>query len=135
MNIAWSAKARRDPLDIYGYLAPRNPAAARRMQQIIRAKVGALATTPLMGRAGRIETTRELVGSGAPAVVAYRVTPAGVQVLAVVHRARDLPGGVSVRAVTWSKGRREKIGIHYFRSLPTISPAIFARRAGRRALR
>ena len=92
MNIAWTAEARRDLLEIYGYLAPRNPEAARRMQAAIRAKVGALARTPLMGRAGRIETTRELVVTGTSYVVAYRVTPAGVQVLAVAHGARDWPG-------------------------------------------
>jgi toxin ParE1/3/4 len=62
------------------------------MQAVIRAKVGALETASLMGRAGRIATTRELVVTGTPYVVAYRVTPAGVQVLRVVHGARDWPG-------------------------------------------
>ena len=91
MKITWTARARRDLVDIYGYLAPRNPAAARRMQDIIRTKVGALETAPLMGRAGRIENTRELVVAGTPYVVAYRITPAGVQVLRVVHGAKDWP--------------------------------------------
>ncbi len=46
MIIVWSAKARQDLLDIYRYLVPRNPDAARRMQAIIRAKVGALEAAP-----------------------------------------------------------------------------------------
>ena len=37
------------------------------------------------------KTTRELVVTGTPYVVAYRVTPAGVQILRVVHGARDWP--------------------------------------------
>ena len=91
MKIAWTVKARQDLVDIYGYLALRNPGAARRMQDTIRTKVGALETSPLMGRAGRIENTRELVVTGTPYVVAYRITPAGVQVLRVIHGAKDWP--------------------------------------------
>lgn len=91
MIVSWSAKARQDLLDVYRYLAPRNPDAARRMQTVIRAKVGALASTPHMGRAGRIAGTRELAITGTPYLVIYRIVPEGVQVLAVVHGARDWP--------------------------------------------
>ena len=91
MTIAWTLAARQDLLDVYGYLAPRNPVAARRMQQVIRAKVGALETAPLLGRAGRIAATRELVVTGTPSVAVYRVAPGGVQILRVVHGARDWP--------------------------------------------
>ena len=42
----------------------------------------------LLGRVGRIVAVCELAVTGIPTVVAYRVTPAGVQVLAVVHGAR-----------------------------------------------
>lgn len=92
MTIAWSAKARQDLLDIIRYLAPRNPAAARHLQAVIRAKVGALDAAPYMGRAGRIDGTRELVVTGTPYLVVYRVMPDGVQILTVVHGARDWPG-------------------------------------------
>ena len=89
MIVLWSAKARQDLLDIYGYLAPRNPAAAWRMQAVLRAKVAALAATPYMGRAGRLEGTRELAITGTPYLAVYRVRPESVQILAVVHGARD----------------------------------------------
>lgn len=62
------------------------------MQAITRAKAGALEAAPYLGRAGRIRGTRELVVTGTPYVVAYRIMPEGVQVLAVVHGARDRPG-------------------------------------------
>ena len=91
MTIAWTAKARQDLLDIAGYLAPRNPDAAHRMLAVIRARVGALEAAPYLGRAGRIAGTRELVITGTPYVVAYRVVANGVQILTVVHGARDWP--------------------------------------------
>ena len=97
MTVLSSAKARQDLLDILRYLAPRNPAAARRMQSVIRAKVGALAAAPYMGRAGRIAErlggTRELAITGTPYLAVYRVRPDSVQILTVVHGARDWPGG------------------------------------------
>ncbi len=92
MTIAWSATARQDLLDIIRYLAPRNPAAARHLQAVVRAKVGTLEAAPYLGRAGRIDGTRELVVTGTPYLVVYRVMPDGVQILAVVHGARDWPG-------------------------------------------
>ena len=61
------------------------------MQAVIRAKVGALAAAPYMGRAGRMRSTREPVITGMPYVV-YRIMPEGVQILAVVHGARTWRG-------------------------------------------
>ena len=94
MTVVWSAKARQDLLDIVRYLAPRNPDAARRMLAVVRAKVGALEAAPYLGRAGRIAGTRELVITGTPYLVVYRVVPEGVQILTVVHGARYWPPSV-----------------------------------------
>ena len=77
--------------EIYAYIAPDNPSAARRMQAVVRARVAGLAEMPLMGRAGRVETTRELVITGTPYVVVYRVRAAEVQVLRLLHGARSWP--------------------------------------------
>ena len=46
---------------------------------------------PLMGRPGRARGTRELVFPDLPYIVAYRVTTDRVEVLAVVHTAREWP--------------------------------------------
>lgn len=62
------------------------------MQAVIRAKVGALTTAPYVGGAGRMRSTRELVITGTPYVGAYRIMSEGVQILAVVHGARDWLG-------------------------------------------
>lgn len=44
----------------------------------------------MAGRRGRAEATRELVVAGTPSIVVYRVTTV-VEILAVVHAARDWP--------------------------------------------
>ena len=91
MTIVWSGKARQDLLDITHYLTPRTPDAARRMLEVLRAKVGALEAAPYLGRAGRVEGTRELVITGTPYLAVYRVMPEGVQILTLVHGARNWP--------------------------------------------
>ena len=50
-----------------------------------------LAVYPSLGRVGRVRGTRELVVSGTPFVVVYRVRLDIVQVLRVLHHARKWP--------------------------------------------
>lgn len=92
MRLTWTSAARADLRDIHNYIAPENPEAARRLQQIIRERVGHLAAAPMMGRMGRVRDTRELVLAGTPYVVAYRTVPGEVQILRILHGARDWPG-------------------------------------------
>ena len=49
-----------------------------------------LSANPFIGRPGSIEGTRELVISGTPYIVAYRVTV--IEVLFVQHGAREVAG-------------------------------------------
>jgi toxin ParE1/3/4 len=44
-----------------------------------------------MGRPGRVISTRELVVSGTPYIVAYRVREGVVEILAVIHGAQQWP--------------------------------------------
>jgi toxin ParE1/3/4 len=46
---------------------------------------------PALGRAGRLPGTRELVVSGTPFIVVYRVRFDVTQVLSVLHHARKWP--------------------------------------------
>ncbi len=55
------------------------------------ASVDALRDHPNLGRPGRLTGTRELVVSGTPYVVPYRVLGDDVQILAVFHGARRWP--------------------------------------------
>jgi toxin ParE1/3/4 len=50
-----------------------------------------LARHPMAGREGRVAGTRELVISGTPFVVAYRIEKNEVRILAVLHAAREWP--------------------------------------------
>jgi plasmid stabilization system protein ParE len=44
-----------------------------------------------LGRTGRIKGTNELVLTDIPYIIAYRVTPASVQILTVMHAAQKWP--------------------------------------------
>jgi hypothetical protein len=52
------------------------------------ATVSQLKVMPDVGRAGRVESTREIEVPGHPYLIVYRVCPSGLQVLAV-HSARQ----------------------------------------------
>lgn len=73
------------------YIAQDNPAAAHAVREAILRQVGRLAEHPRIGRPGRIEGTRELVISGTPYIVAYRVAGQNVTILRVLHGAQQWP--------------------------------------------
>jgi addiction module RelE/StbE family toxin len=68
-----------------------NPFAAELIVVRLVASVDALRDHPSLGRPGRLTGTRELVVSGTPYVVPYRVLGDDVQILAVFHGARRWP--------------------------------------------
>lgn len=73
------------------YIARDNPrAAARTVESIVRA-VDQLKEFPAIGRPGRVAGTRELVITGTPYIVPYRVKSGHVEVLRVFHAARRWP--------------------------------------------
>jgi plasmid stabilization system protein ParE len=61
------------------------------MIERIRAAVVRLATSPALGRSGRVAGTRELVIPRTPYVVPYRVTGDVVQIITVLHSAQRWP--------------------------------------------
>ena len=77
--------------DIADYISQDNPEAARRVVSRLWTAVKSLAQQPEMGRPGRVYGTRELVVSDTPFVVPYRVVGSEVQILRVLHGARDWP--------------------------------------------
>ncbi len=46
---------------------------------------------PRAGRTGKVPGTRELVVSGTPYMLLYRIADGVVQILGVIHGARDWP--------------------------------------------
>jgi toxin ParE1/3/4 len=81
----------RDLAEISEYVGRDNQPAADRLVIRIMDQVDVLGDHPHIGRAGRVETTRELVVTGTPYIVAYTVSDEGVEVLAVLHGARRWP--------------------------------------------
>lgn len=91
MKLRWTRPSLNDLSEIHAYIAEQNPKAALNVARIIRAQAEGLTAHPLMGRSGRIEGTRELIVSGYPYMIAYRVTKETVDLLAVRHMARSWP--------------------------------------------
>jgi addiction module RelE/StbE family toxin len=77
--------------DIRERIASDNPAAATRVIERIRSAVRRLAASPAIGRLGRVEGTRELVITGTPYIVPYRVKDDAVEIVTVLHCAQRWP--------------------------------------------
>ena len=80
-RIAWTRPAARHLEEIGDYIARDNPPAADRVVNRIRTRTQQLAAHPLLGRAGRVAETRELVVASTPFIVVYRVAERRVDIL------------------------------------------------------
>jgi toxin ParE1/3/4 len=89
VKLLWTVAALRHLREAREYIEIDNRAAAARQIELIEASANHLRVFPMMGRAGRRATTRELPVSGTPYVVVYRVREETVQILAVLHGARN----------------------------------------------
>jgi len=92
VRVEWLPIAERNRESQLAYLGDRNPWAAIDMGDAIEATVRHLADNPHMGRLGRVKGTRELVVSGTPYAIAYRVEPDAVVILRLLHGAQKSPG-------------------------------------------
>ena len=91
MRITWLPIAARDRQNQLAYIGERNPSAAISMGDAIEAAVRNLVDHPRMGRLGRVKGTRELVVTGTPYVIIYRVEPDAVVLLRLLHGAQRWP--------------------------------------------
>ena len=73
------------------YIVRDDPEAAARIVERIVTSVEGLGAHPASGRPGRVPGTRELVVSGTPYLVPYRVRGETVEILHVFHSARKWP--------------------------------------------
>ncbi len=87
----WTASALHDLRDAGEFIANDNPKAARDMAVRVREAVEYLLEHPNLGRSGRIRGTRELVISGTPFIIVYRIRYQSIQMLRVLHHARKWP--------------------------------------------
>lgn len=91
MLVRWTKGAQQNLEHIEEYIAQDNPRAAIETVLKIIKSVELLVDQPAMGRAGRFIDTRELVISGTPYIVPYRVKEGQIQILRVLHGAMRWP--------------------------------------------
>lgn len=89
--IRWTTRAVRRLDQVGAHIAHDDPQAAARVVARLLSGVEHLADQPHLGRVGRIAGTRELVFADIPYIVPYRVGPATVEVLSVMHTAQKWP--------------------------------------------
>jgi toxin ParE1/3/4 len=89
--VEWKEQAEEDLIDIWSYIAQDNPQAADDLLDEIDTKASKLASSPYLGAARpdiAPELRHSLVGRY---LILYRVITDGIQVVRVVHGARNLP--------------------------------------------
>lgn len=91
MKIRWTAVAADDLKSVHEYLSERAPAHEDAVVDRILYGIEVLERYPHLGRQGRLEGTRELVITGSPFIVFYRLRKNQVEVLGVLHAARKWP--------------------------------------------
>ena len=91
MKIRWVRLALDDLREIDAFISNDNPAAAQKVLAIIWETTKLLGKHPHIGRPGRVTGTRELVIPNTPFIVPYRVMSDEIQILRVIHGARNWP--------------------------------------------
>lgn len=91
MTLVWSRRAIRDLEAVRAYVAQDNPTAAQKLGLRLEQATTLLLTQPGLGRPGRVHGTRELVVSGTPYLIPYRVRGQRIEILRVFHTARRWP--------------------------------------------
>lgn len=91
MIIRWLEDAVSDLQSLRRYIAKDNAIAANRVIKRVLHTVEMLTEQPGMGRNGRVLNTRELIISGTPYIIPYRVKDNMIEILRVLHCAMQWP--------------------------------------------
>jgi toxin ParE1/3/4 len=91
VTIVWSPRAIEHLAHLREYIARDNPNAANRIASALLEAVERLAKLPNLGRSGRVAGTRELVVSGTPYVIAYRLRGDRLEIVGVFHARQKWP--------------------------------------------
>lgn len=91
MILIWSPTALAHLRQAEIFIAVDNPQAAAKMAEKILGAVERLRDFPASGRPGKLPHTRELVFSGTPFFLPYRIKGEAVEILGVIHGARKWP--------------------------------------------
>ncbi len=94
MKLRWTRRALCRLDEIGAYFSEHNPAAAARLIRRIVEHTETLRPHPRKGRLGRVPATFELVVTGTPYIVAYRILGEEIQILTVLHAAQSWPNSL-----------------------------------------
>jgi addiction module RelE/StbE family toxin len=94
VRLRWTRRSLCRLDDIGTYLSEHNPPAAARLIRRIVEQTETLRQHPRKGRPGRVPATFELVVTGTPYIVAYRILGDEVQILTVLHAAQAWPSSL-----------------------------------------
>ena len=91
MKLEWMPLALKDRIEAFHYIAKDSLQNAIAVDDAIEAQCDQLIDFPESARAGRIAGTRELVITGYPFIVVYRLSEDMVHLLRVINTSRDWP--------------------------------------------
>jgi toxin ParE1/3/4 len=92
MRLLWTGPALSDLRAVHGDMANDGESAANAMvARIVDRAERQLSRLPESGGAGRVVKTRELVVSGTPYVLSYRIVGDTIHILRIFHSARRWP--------------------------------------------
>lgn len=91
MKVRWTTPALQQLREARLYIEIENPRAANAVGSRIEDGANRLASFPHMGRAGRQTGTRELPIPRTNFIVAYQIAEDTIDILAVLHGARQWP--------------------------------------------
>lgn len=95
--VVFRPAAEADLLAIAAYIAEHDPARARKLVARLRERCNRLSDRPHLGRP-RPELGEDVRGLWEkPYLMLYRVTESEVEILTIIHGARDLPAAVAAR--------------------------------------
>jgi addiction module RelE/StbE family toxin len=93
VRIRWTRRADSDLYTAYDFIAQDDRRAAARTIERIRQATAHLEKQPRMGRFGELDGTHELVVTGTPFIVIYRLAEGLIEILRVIHGAQKWPDG------------------------------------------
>ena len=93
-GVSLSARARRDLLDIWLHIAADSVPAAERVYDRLEARLAILNTFPEAGEARPDIAPEARALTETPYIMLYRLRPQGLQIVRVMHGARDLDSTV-----------------------------------------
>jgi toxin ParE1/3/4 len=91
MQLVWTPAAREDLRGIRAYVAQHDPGAAKRVGVRVRRTARRLLAMPRSGPPGPLPGTRQIVVTGTPYLMPYRIEADRVVVLRVLHGRRLWP--------------------------------------------